>query len=46
VQDHNHGHDKGGDVHEGGGALEDDGVGQLNIARIAVGFDAKRLGDG
>lgn len=40
VQDHDDGHDDGDDVHGRGGALEDDGVGQLDVARVAVRLDA------
>lgn len=40
VQDHDHRHSKGNDVDEGRSALENDGVGQLDIPRIAVGYDA------
>lgn len=40
VQDHNDIHDQGYDVHEGRSALEDNGVGQLNVPGIAVGLDA------
>lgn len=40
VQDHDDRHDEGDNVHGRRGALEDDGVGQLDIAGIAVGLDA------
>lgn len=40
VQDHNDGHDEGDNVQDGRGALEDDGVGELDVAREAVGLDA------
>lgn len=40
VQDHDDGHDEGADVGEGGGALKDDCVGHLDVARVAAGLDA------
>jgi len=46
VQNHDDGHDQGDDVHEGCGALENDRVGQFDVARIAVGFNAKGVEDG
>ena len=44
VQDHDNGHDEGDNVHGGRGALEDDGVGELDVARVAVGLDAHAVG--
>lgn len=38
MEDHNDGHDEGGNVGERGGGLEDDGIRDLDIAGIAVGF--------
>jgi hypothetical protein len=38
VEDHDDGHDEGDDVGEGGGALEDDGVRELDVTGVAVGF--------
>ncbi len=46
VQDHDDGHGQREDVHGVGGALEDDGVGQLDGARIAGGHDAHGGGGG
>lgn len=40
VQDHDHRHSKGNDVNEGCSALKNDCVGQLDISRITVGYDA------
>lgn len=40
VQDHDDGHDEGANVGKGGGALEDDCVGHLDVARVAAGLDA------
>ena len=36
VQHHGHRHDERHDVHGARGALEDDGVGQLYVARVAI----------
>lgn len=49
VQDHDDGHDEGDDVHNARRALEDDGVRELDVARVAVGLDAdagRHRGDG
>lgn len=43
---HDGGHAEGKDVHEVGGGFEDDGVGQLNAAGVAVCLDARPAGDG
>lgn len=40
VQDHDDGHDEGANVGKGGGALKDDCVGHLDVARVAAGLDA------
>lgn len=40
MEDHDDGHDQGDDVHEGGGALEDDGICELNVASVAFWFYA------
>ena len=42
MQDHYHCHDECCNVREGRGALEDNRVGQFNVARIAVGLYARR----
>lgn len=36
MQDHNHGHPQRDDMDKGRSAFENDGVGQLDIARIAL----------
>jgi hypothetical protein len=45
MKDHNHCHAKSNDMHEGGRALKDDGIGDLNVSRIAVRDDARGTGD-
>lgn len=40
MQDHKDGHDERDNVHERSRALEDDGIGELNIASKAFGIDA------
>lgn len=40
VQDHDDGHDERANVGKGRGALEDDCVGHLDVARVAAGLDA------
>lgn len=40
MEDHDNSHEEGEDVRSRGGALEDDGVGQLNVARVARRLDA------
>lgn len=39
VKNHDNRHEDGHDVHDGSSTLEDDGVGELDVARIAVGLD-------
>lgn len=49
VKNHDNRHEKGHNVHSAGGALEDDGVCELDIAGIAVRLDtdaARHFGDG
>ena len=46
MQDHDDGHGQREDGHGVGGALEDDGVGQLDRARVAGGHDARGGGGG
>jgi hypothetical protein len=46
VKDHDDIHAQRYYVHERGSALEDDGVRQFNVSRIALGFDASRPSDG
>ena len=46
VKNHDNGHDEGEDVHETRGALENDGVGDLNISCIAIGLDAHAASNG
>ncbi len=46
VEYHDGGHAEGKDVHEVCGGFEDDGVGQLNAAGVAVCLDARAAGDG
>ena len=38
VKDHDHGHYEGDDMGEGGSALEDDGIRELDVASVAIGF--------
>lgn len=45
VNDHNHRHDEGEDVHEVVGGLEDERVGQHKRARVALGLDAAVTAD-
>lgn len=40
MQDHDYCHAKRHDMHKGRGTLEDNGICDLNISRIAVGYDA------
>ena len=40
MQNHDDGHDEGDNVHRAGSALEDNRIGQLDVARKAVGLDA------
>lgn len=40
VEDHNDGHGQGDNVYGARGHLEDDGVGQLDVAGIAICLDA------
>ena len=40
MQDHDGCHAEGKNVHEVGGSFEDDGVGKLNAAGIAIRLDA------
>ena len=46
VEDHNDGHDQGGQVHKVDGGLEDDGIGELDAAGVAGREDGGRIGDG
>lgn len=46
MENHDRGHPQSEDMHEVGGGLEDDGVGQLDAAGIAVGLNARLAGDG
>ena len=39
MQDHDYSHDESNDVHTTRGSLEDDRVGKLDIARVAIGLD-------
>jgi hypothetical protein len=45
VNDHNHRHDEGEDVHEVVGGLEDEGVGNLNRPRVTGGWNARAAVD-
>lgn len=40
VKNHDDSHNEGHNVHATGSSLKDDGVRKLDVARIAVGFDA------
>lgn len=44
MQNHNHGHAKRNDMHKRGSTLEYDGIRNLNIPRIAVGYDTRSPG--
>ncbi len=46
VKNHNGRHDQGQNVHRIRGPLKDDGVGQLDATRIAIGLDAGRARNG
>lgn len=46
VQDHDDGHGQCDDVEKAGGALEYDGVGELDVSREAFGVDADAARDG
>ena len=41
VQNHNHGHPQRDDVEEAGSPFEDDCIGQLNVPRITIWYDAR-----
>jgi hypothetical protein len=45
MQDHDHSHGKGDDMHERCSTLENDSIGDLNIPRIAIRYDARGPGD-
>lgn len=40
MEEHDGGHEQGGDVGKASGDLEDDGIREADVARIAVGGDA------
>ena len=42
MQNHNHRHPQRDDVKEAGGPFEDDGIGQFNVSRITIWYDARR----
>lgn len=44
MQQHDHRHDQRNNMHHARRALEDDGVGHLNVARIAIRLDADAQG--
>ena len=46
MENHDDGHAEGENMHEVGGGLEDDGVGQLDTAGIAARRDARFARDG
>lgn len=41
MENHDDGHDEGGNVHGAGPGFEDDGVGQLDIPGVAIRLDAQ-----
>lgn len=45
MQDHDHSHCKGNDMHKRGGTFEDDGIRNFNVSRITVRDDAGRPGN-
>jgi hypothetical protein len=45
MQDHNHRHAKRNDMHERSSTLENDSIGDLNVPRIAIRYDARGPGD-
>lgn len=45
MQDHDHSHAERQNMHEGRGALKDNGICDFNVPRIAIGYEARRPGD-